>query len=357
MSTGFPTTLTTPTGIYIPPTTTTTTSQAGNGVSTPGPIQTGMASNCNKFYDVASGDTCAAIASAAGISLNDFYAWNPAVGNSCSTLDLGDYVCIGVIGSTTSSTTTKITTSSKGNGVSTPSPIQTGMASNCNKFYDVASGDTCAAIASAAGISLTNFYAWNPAVGSTCSFLDLGDYVCIGVIGFVTSTTTTKQSTTTTSSKGNGVSTPSPIQTGMASNCDKFHDVVSGDSCAAIVSAAGIPLSSFYAWNPAVGSSCSFLDVGDYVCIHVIGFTSTISSSTTPTKTTSKGNGVTTPTPIQSGMVTNCDKFHDVVSGDGCAAIASAAGITLANFYKWNPGVGSTCSTLFLGYYVCIGTL
>lgn len=25
------------------------------------------------------------------------------------------------------------------------------------------------------------------------------------------------------------------------------------------------------------------------------------------------------------------------------------------DFYAWNPSVGTDCSTLFLGYYVCIG--
>jgi hypothetical protein len=61
------------------------------------------------------------------------------------------------------------------------------------------------------------------------------------------------------------------------------------------------------------------------------------------------------PTPYQTGMATNCNKFHFVVSGDECGAIATSAGITLANFYSWNPAVGSTCATLDLGDYVCIG--
>lgn len=61
------------------------------------------------------------------------------------------------------------------------------------------------------------------------------------------------------------------------------------------------------------------------------------------------------PTPYQTGMAANCKKFHFVVSGDQCGNIATAAGITLANFYLWNPAVGSTCATLYLGDYVCIG--
>ncbi|KAK0385665.1 hypothetical protein NLU13_6842 [Sarocladium strictum] len=376
MHTGFPTSLSTlspsnvvPPTISVPATTlkTVTATATGDGISTPSPIQTGMVANCNKFHLVVSGDTCGDIATAAGISLGSFYAWNPAVGGTCTLLLLGDYVCVGVIGSavptststaikatTSTSTSTKPATSTStkattttGNGISTPSPIQTGMVSNCNKFHLVVSGDTCSQIATTAGISLANFYAWNPAVGSTCNLLLLGDYVCIGVLGSPTRTTTTSSKPT-----GNGISTPSPIQTGMASNCDKFHLVVSGDTCSAITTAAGVSLTSFYAWNPAVGSTCAALLLGDYVCIGVAG-------SVAPTKTTktTTGNGVATPTPIQTGMVTNCDKFHLVVSGDGCSAIATAAGISLSSFYAWNPAVGTSCATLFLGYYVCIGIL
>ena len=134
-----------------------------------------MAKNCNKFYDVASGDTCAAVATKYDISLTNFYAWNPAVGSTCAALELKVYVCVGV--SATSKTTAKVTST----GISTPSPIQTGMTKSCKKFYDVASGDTCAAIATKYDISLTNFYAWNPAVGSTCAALELKVYVCVGV--------------------------------------------------------------------------------------------------------------------------------------------------------------------------------
>jgi hypothetical protein len=141
-----------------------------------------MATNCNKFHFVVSGDECGTIASNAGISLADFYAWNPAVGSTCGTLDLNDYVCIDVSGVIPSTTTGAPSTTTPANGVSTPTPYQTGMVTNCNKFHLVTSGDQCGTIASNAGISLTNFYAWNPAVGSTCATLGLNEYVCIGTL-------------------------------------------------------------------------------------------------------------------------------------------------------------------------------
>jgi hypothetical protein len=56
-------------------------------------------------------------------------------------------------------------------------------------------------------------------------------------------------------------------------------------------------------------------------------------------------------------MTTSCSTFHLVVSGDQCGTIATAAGITTDQFYAWNTNVGSTCASLWLGYYVCIGVL
>jgi hypothetical protein len=141
----------------------------------------------------------------------------------------------------------------------------------------------------------------------------------------------------------------------MATNCNKFHLVVTGDQCGTIASNAGISLAEFYAWNPAVGSTCATLDLNDYVCIDIIGVIP--SSTTTATSTTTPANGITTPTPYQTGMATNCNKFHLVVTGDQCGTIASNAGISLTEFYTWNPAVGSTCATLVLNDYVCIGTL
>lgn len=220
------------------------------------------------------------------------------------------------------------------------------MVGNCNTFYQVVSNDGCPAIAIAKGISLAEFYAWNPAVGSTCTNLIVGDWVCVNIVGGTTVKTTSSSKST------NGITTPTPIQTGMTGNCNTFYLVKSGNECGTIASSHGISLADFYLWNPAVGSSCGTLGLGDYVCVNVIGGTTTTSK---PTSTMTAGNGIATPTPTQAGMFKTCNKFHLVVSGDECGKIATAAGITLATFYVWNPAVGGACATLGLGYYVCIG--
>lgn len=259
---------------------------------------------------------------------------------------------------TSSPITPAHSTTLSGNGVTTPSPVQTGMVSTCDEFYLVASGDTCAAIASDYGISLTDFYAWNPAIGSSCAYLDLSDYVCVNVIGNIATSSVATSTTTKTSTSG--ISTPSPVQTGMVSTCDEFYMVVSGDSCSAIASNYGIALTDFYSWNPAVGSSCVYLDVDDYVCVGIVGSsstTATTTSTTTTTPTTTTGNGVTTPTPIQTGTVTDCNAFYYVVSGDSCSSIASDKEVTVAHLEAWNPAIGTDCTNLWLDTYICVGIL
>ena len=43
---------------------------------------------------------------------------------------------------------------------------------------------------------------------------------------------------------------------------------------------------------------------------------------------------VGTPTPIQPGMVEDCDTFYYVQPGQGCADIAASNGISPADFYS-----------------------
>jgi hypothetical protein len=81
--------------------------------------------------------------------------------------------------------------------------------------------------------------------------------------------------------------------------------------------------------------------------MNIIGGT-TLQPSTTPNTTTTPGNGISTPLPTQTGIVSNCDAFYKVIQGDNCASIAAANGITLQSFYDWNAGVGTTCSALWL---------
>ncbi|EKV15529.1 hypothetical protein PDIG_25220 [Penicillium digitatum PHI26] len=305
------------------------------------PQQTGTAANCDQFYLVQIGDSCGKIEAQFDISASEFLGWNPSINSDCSNILAGYFYCVDVPGSTIPVTTTVPgATTTFTDGITTPTPTQIGMTDKCNKFDLVQSGDSCEAIAAKYNIPLSTFYAWNPAVGSSCADLDLGYYVCVATTGYTLPTKT--------ASAGNGITTPTPTQTGMTDKCNKFDLVQSGDSCEAIAAKYNIPLSTFYAWNPAVGSSCADLDLGYYVCVATTGYT-------LPTKTASAGNGITTPTPYEPGMVGDCTTFYLVLSGDTCAGIASSQGITVSDIEQWNRKVGSSCTDLWLGEYICVG--
>lgn len=297
-----------------------------------------MVSNCNTFVFVKEGDSCASITATRGITFAKLLELNPSIGSNCQGLWANVNVCVGVIGGSSPPPTT----TAPGNGIQTPSPVRTGMTKSCNKFYLVKSGNACATIASSNSITLSNFYAWNPDAGTTCTGLWLDTYVCVGIIG------STPTIPTTTTSAGNGIKTPTPIQPGMVGNCDDFYLTKIGDVCSAIVTTKGISVAQFVSWNPQVKSDCSGMWANAYVCVSIVGHTPTL---------TNPGNGISTPSPIQSGMVTNCKTFYLVKTGETCATITKAKGITLANFSKWNSAVKSDCTGLWANTYACIATL
>ncbi|KAM0227169.1 hypothetical protein ACHAPO_011760 [Fusarium lateritium] len=68
-------------------------------------------------------------------------------------------------------------------------------------------------------------------------------------------------------------------------------------------------------------------------------------------------NAVTTPLPIQPGMVDNCDRFYFVKKGDGCAKISKNHGISFDQFKEWNPTVGKDCLNLWADAHVCVHTI
>ena len=89
------------------------------------------------------------------------------MGSNCANLWVGEWYCVAVPGTPT-----------KG----APSPHQSGIASNCNQYYMAKSGDTCYSIAAQNNtFTVSQFEGWNPAVGSSCSNLEVGEWYCVGV--------------------------------------------------------------------------------------------------------------------------------------------------------------------------------
>jgi hypothetical protein len=76
--------------------------------------------------------------------------------------------------------------------------------------------------------------------------------------------------------------------------------------------------------NSAVGSTCSNLQAGYYYRV--------------ATKTVH----------AMPSTISTCKKWHLAASGDNCWSIEQQYGITATQF-------GTSCASLWLGYYVCVG--
>lgn len=162
-----------------------------------------------EFFKVMTGDTCAALSTANGISLEDFFFLNPEVNRDCTNLMLAEAYCVAPVGTistypgwtttgvwasitvppaTFSFVNTTIATRTSNPGfIYTPSylPIAPGTNQNC-KYYENYNNDTdlnsCTTIASLYWLKLADFLSWNPSLSSDrakCA-LQPGFSYCVG---------------------------------------------------------------------------------------------------------------------------------------------------------------------------------
>lgn len=92
-----------------------------------------------------------------------------------------------------------------------PGPIISGS----TEYYTVVSEDSCSAVDIEFSTTLSQFFAMNPEISSTCNILALGAAYCVK---FSNSTTTP--------------TAPSNLATGSLTNCTTYRTVLSGDNCA-----------------------------------------------------------------------------------------------------------------------------
>ncbi|KAI0437595.1 hypothetical protein F4803DRAFT_555865 [Xylaria telfairii] len=226
-------------------------------ITAPGPTQSGIVSNCDKYAVAMSGDSCSDFASRNEITNAELFAWNPVLGskgeNCANSLWVGEYYCVGISPGQISTSTTTTTTPTS---ITAPGPTQSGIVANCDKYAAAVAGDTCSAFATRNSITTTDFWTWNPILGANgencATNLWSGEYYCVGVAP---------------------VPPPGPTQPGIASNCSKYAAAVAGDTCSAFISRNGVTASKFYQWNPVLGSAgenCSSdLWAGEYYCIGI----------------------------------------------------------------------------------------
>ncbi|KAM0331443.1 hypothetical protein ACHAQA_003119 [Verticillium albo-atrum] len=278
------------------------------------PAMPGIVPNCDRFYKIQSGDQCDTIAQRNGITTAQLRAWNTEINSACSNLWLDYYICTRVPGAVTPPTTMTAAPAPSN------SPAMPGIVSNCNRFYKIQSGDQCDTIAQRNGITTAQLRTWNTEINSACSNLWLDYYICTGVPGATTNPTTTAPPAPSNS----------PTLPGAVSNCNKWYKISSGDTCDNIAAKNTITVAQFRSWNTQINSNCNNLWLDYYTCVGV--------------------PGAATPMP---GIVSNCSRYYLVASGDSCDAIAQKAGVTVANFRRWNTSINSGCTNLWANALVC----
>jgi len=222
-----------------------------------------------------------------------------------------------------------------------PSPIQSGVISNCNKYEKTNSGGAkCDKFAARIGVSLAQLYAWNSILGpngENCGSKFVGDtYYCVGV-------------------------TPPPgaTQAGITPYCTKYEKANPGGSCPVFANRVGISTSQLYAWNSVLGNNgqnCQSSFWGDtYYCV---GVSPNYVAPVTTTQPTSTG-AAPAPGPTQSGIISTCSKYLMANPGGSCPVFANRAGISTAQLYAWNSVLGNNgqnCASSFWGNtYYCVG--
>lgn len=221
------------------------------------------------------------------------------------------------------------------------------------------------------GTSASTNLAQNPSITEQCGGFVTGKSYCVEAFNEPTpppepteATTTTAAPPPATTTPSNGVSTPLPIQPDMVANCNAFHFVVKDENCATIAAKHSISTAQFVSWNPSVGADCRGLWLSVNVCVSIIGLappsttptrtTLQTTPSTTTTTTTRPAGGISTPSPAQPGMISNCVQFHFVVKGDTCASLAQKYNINVATFLNYNTQAGNDCRNLWLEAYACV---
>ncbi|KAJ6002559.1 hypothetical protein N7451_005106 [Penicillium sp. IBT 35674x] len=165
---------------------------------------------------------------------------------------------------------------------------------------------------------------------------------------------------------------------GSNKDCSLWYRYVEGSNCEAVEVLYEITATEFEEWNPIVtetGTGCQMLPdlyycvevnfvagtylpssyltassvpvpVGAYTWVPSTTATSPTESSPTsdlsPTasrtglssSTATSIGSITTPFPVQTGMVSDCNEFYLVFSDDECETIIADYNITLADFYS-----------------------
>ncbi|PLN80404.1 hypothetical protein BDW42DRAFT_186118 [Aspergillus taichungensis] len=345
----------------INPITTWTPSPRANTTTTspwpPTKTQPGQPADCNNWYEVRPGDNCNRILVHAGswVSLELLLQWNPSLKDNCNNPFIGWWVCTGVRSTetftyiyptnNTAPPPTKYTPTSRPSMTMTsftPSPTQSGLATDCQEFYHATKGDTCSQILKdyEGIVDDKRFHEINPAVGPgpECTGLLPDYYYC--VMAYPDDYPPMPPTVTIA---------PTSLPSDTAKNCTLWYQAVGVQRCEGIVSDFGtFTEEQFIAWNPSAARRCKSLPEDTWYCVG--------DANTPPTRTAPYDPGPTSGH-HQPNVARNCNSWWFVGLSETCRGIAFRAGISENAFFEWNPDVSKEqyCDNLVAGSEVCVG--
>ncbi|KAL7938017.1 hypothetical protein V8C35DRAFT_330113 [Trichoderma chlorosporum] len=165
------------------------------------------------------------------------------------------------------------------NFVPPPEGSTPGATTRCLVWYTTVDGDTCSSVLSDWGITMAQFYAWNPQIGPQCQSMWSEAAYCVSspdnTISTLTSappplkSSTSKVAATTTPTTTTSVTPPGPTQPGIVKNCKMYALARSGQTCGDFAAANGITTANLYAWNTVLSGNCLHFAPGAAYCIRV----------------------------------------------------------------------------------------
>ncbi|KAF8847581.1 carbohydrate-binding module family 18 protein [Acephala macrosclerotiorum] len=130
--------------------------------------------------------------------------------------------------------------------------------------------------------------------------------------------------------------------------CDNLAELYS-------TSDTSIDLTQFLFWNKAIQGSCGFLAIGQRVCKSPPGGHYTPSATfAVPAAAGSYYTTAIASEPTQTGSVSACGLYYDVVSGDTCNGICLRFGINGTELHDLDTYLNDGCTNFWLNTAVCV---
>ncbi|KAJ5096661.1 hypothetical protein N7456_007382 [Penicillium angulare] len=144
-------------------------------VDPPGPTESGVNDDCNKWHLLQNMDTCKSISVKYKITEAQLKEYNPSINAQCGNIRAGFAICVRVWEDNTTTLTPSPTTTS-----GPPGPTGTGTSPTCKKWHLMIDGDSCDSIATKYGILVSRFRQLNRNVDASCDNLVKGNAYCVG---------------------------------------------------------------------------------------------------------------------------------------------------------------------------------